>query len=56
LLPYLQSLYYGKQTRILFKRKNLVIKDTPIIHLDNIRQFYWLDDPKSFLIYNALQS
>lgn len=53
LLPYLQSLYYGKQTRILFKRKNLVIKDTPIIHLDNIRQFYWLDDPKSFLIYNA---
>jgi len=53
--PYLSSLYYGNNSRILFKRKSLAVSSAPILHLDNLRQFMWRmpQEQKPFRIYNA---
>jgi hypothetical protein len=56
LAPYLQTLIYGKNPRILLKKRKLSVESAPIVHLDNLRQFNWtLDgqDHSAFKIYNA---
>lgn len=56
LMPYIQSLFYGNNPRILLKKRSLEMNSAPIVHLDNLRQFNWElkgQDEGAFKIYNA---
>ncbi|OIQ15940.1 MAG: hypothetical protein BM556_16730 [Bacteriovorax sp. MedPE-SWde] len=53
---YLELLLFGKNPFILLKRKEIVVEDNPIVHLDNLRQFNWKlkgNTKRPFTIFNA---